>query len=161
MIITTHFEPAFEPATVSCTCNGYKNEISKDTAVSRDYIKIFFEFVKNMRIWLLMNIVPLLGVFALSRNFYCNLGQLEKKGKKSSRIGQEQKAFLSAKTKVLFLERVALGSIFTQFGHFPNISQFSKIVSLKSFGKSWGNLYTTFFMQNIKYRFTFGESKLF
>ena len=36
MIITTHFEPAFEPATVSCTCNGYKNEISKETAVSRD-----------------------------------------------------------------------------------------------------------------------------
>ena len=37
----------------------------------------------------------------------------------------------------------------------------SKILSLKSFGKSWCNSYKMFFIVDINYRFTSGEFKLF
>ena len=38
----------------------------------------------------------------------------------------------------------ALGSIFTHFWHFSNISEFNKVLSLKSFGSSWGKSYSMF-----------------
>ena len=36
-----------------------------------------------------------------------------------------------------------------------------KILSLKSFGKSWGDSYTKFAILGIKFRFTCGESDLY
>ena len=42
----------------------------------------------------------------------------------------------------------------TQIWDFPNISLFRKILSLKSFGNSWGNSYTKFAILDIMFRFT-------
>ena len=58
----------------------------------------------------------------------------------------------------------ALGCLSTQIWHFFNISQFRKILSLKSFGNfsgnSWGNSFTKFVILDVKYRFTCGDSDL-
>ena len=50
----------------------------------------------------------------------------------------------------------ALGYVCTQIWDFPNISLFSKILSLKSFGNSWGSSYTKFSILDITFRFTCG-----
>ena len=50
----------------------------------------------------------------------------------------------------------ALGYVSTQIWDAPNISLFPKILSLKSFGNSWGNLYTKFSILDITFRFTCG-----
>ena len=56
----------------------------------------------------------------------------------------------------------ALGHVFSQIWvDFPNISLFPKILSLKSIGNSWGNLYSKFAMLDITIRFTCGESDLY
>ena len=54
----------------------------------------------------------------------------------------------------------ALGYVSTHLWHFFNISSIFKIISLKSFGKSWGNLCTKFVMPDIKYHFTCADSDL-
>ena len=52
----------------------------------------------------------------------------------------------------------AIGCISTHIWHFSNIFSFPKILTLKSFGNSWGNPCTKFVMLDIKYRFTCGDS---
>ena len=54
----------------------------------------------------------------------------------------------------------ALGCVSTLIWHFPNISQFRKILRLKWFGNWWGNSCTKFVMLDVKYRCTCGESDL-
>ena len=51
-----------------------------------------------------------------------------------------------------------LNCVFKQISDFSNIFWFRKILSLKSFGNSWGNLYTKFVILVIKFHFT--RSKL-
>ena len=55
----------------------------------------------------------------------------------------------------------ALGFVSTEIWDFSNVSQFPKILSLKSFDNSWGNSYTKFAIQDIKCRFTCGELDLY
>ena len=50
----------------------------------------------------------------------------------------------------------ALGYVSTQIWDFPNISLFPKILSLKSFGNSWGNSYTKFAILDITFHFACG-----
>ena len=67
--------------------------------------------------------------------------------------------FLAAMAGILFLGGGdwALGSVYTHFSNFANISQFRKILSFKSSGNSWGN----FIIIEIKSHFTCGESNLY
>ena len=44
-----------------------------------------------------------------------------------------------------------LPNVSTQIWDFPNISLFSRILSLKSFGNSWGNSYTKFAVLDITF----------
>ena len=46
-----------------------------------------------------------------------------------------------------------------KFWDFPDISEFPKILSLKSFGNSWGKSYIPCLLLTIMLRFTFGENK--
>ena len=55
----------------------------------------------------------------------------------------------------------ALAYVSTQIWPFPNISQFPKILSFKSFDNSWGNSCTEFALLDIKCRFTYGNSGLY
>ena len=50
----------------------------------------------------------------------------------------------------------ALGYVSTRIWDFPNISLFPMILSLKSFGNSWGNSYTNFAILDTTFRFTCG-----
>ena len=50
----------------------------------------------------------------------------------------------------------ALGYESTQIWDFRNISLFSKILILKSFGNLWGNSYTKFAVLDTSFRFTCG-----
>ena len=69
--------------------------------------------------------------------------------------------FLLESTKFLFWEEdSALGYNSMKFWDFPNLSKFPKILSLKSFGNSWGNLYEPFLLLTIALRFTCGERKI-
>ena len=49
----------------------------------------------------------------------------------------------------------------TQILHFPDVSLFPRILSLKSFGNYWGNSYTTFAVLDIMFRFTSDKSDLY
>ena len=53
-----------------------------------------------------------------------------------------------------------LGSISTYLWDFFKISQYSKIRSLNSFSKLWGNSFRMFFVLDIMYHFTCRESNL-
>ena len=55
----------------------------------------------------------------------------------------------------------ALGYVSTQIWYFSDISQFPKILSLKSFGNLFGNSYIKFAILDIKVPFTCGESDLY
>ena len=46
------------------------------------------------------------------------------------------------------------------FLDFPDLSNFPKILSLKSFGNSWGNSYVPALLLIITLRFTWGEKKI-
>ena len=48
-----------------------------------------------------------------------------------------------------------------QFWDFLNSSLFPNILSLRSLGNLWGNLYNKVFILDIKFRVTFGEWKLY
>ena len=54
-----------------------------------------------------------------------------------------------------------LGSISTYLWDFFNICQYSKIRSLNSFSKLWGNSFRMFFVLDIMYHFTCRESNLY
>ena len=54
-----------------------------------------------------------------------------------------------------------LGYASTKIWDFRKISLFPKILSLKSFGNSWGNWYTKFAILGITFHFTCGESDLY
>ena len=55
----------------------------------------------------------------------------------------------------------ALGYVTTQIWDFPNICLFPNILSLKSFGNSFGNSYSKFAILVITFRFTSGWSDLY
>ena len=68
-------------------------------------------------------------------------------------------SFLLVLTKFSFWEEDwALGYNSMKFWDFPDISQ--KILSLKSFGNSWGNSYKLYLLLIVRLRFTCGESKI-
>ena len=82
---------------------------------------------------------------------------------KSSKTGQDKKSLIStfacfstATAKVWFLEGGLGTNVSTQIWDFPNFPLFSKILSLKSFGNSWGKLYTKFVIIDITFRLTCG-----
>ena len=99
--------------------------------------------------------------FALAVNY--NPGQnIWNKIDKSSKTGQDKKS-LTPLSRVFWLLLPkfnfwkgdwALGYVSTQIWDFPNIFLFPKILSLKSFGNSWGSSYTKFAILDITFRFT-------
>ena len=87
------------------------------------------------------------------------------KNNKSSRVRHDRKTLISVFVYLLstivnfFFCRGdwALGCVPVQFWDFANISLFPKFLNLKSYGNSWSTSYVRFLVQNIEFRFTWGE----
>ena len=126
--------------------------LNKFSAVIKEFLSVFDHFVR-------------LAFKGLNHNPSQNIWH---KLKKYSKTGQDVKnvisnfvCFLTAIVNVSLLKgRLGTSLRLHHIWHFSNISWFRKILSLKSFSNSFGNLYTKFVMLDIKYRLNCGDSNL-
>ena len=116
-------------------------------------------------VYMKKDIVPILNenfLFAIMCKIFWE------KIKKSSKVRQDRKLwymFLNtfwAQVSKIYLSREdgTPDCVLMQFWDFSNIFLFPKILSLKLFGNTWGNLYRSFVL-NIMFHFAYGEWNMY